>query len=232
MSRGQRLVVPLLGAAWLASFGADARADWLVLHDGTRFEVNGAWKFSGKQVVFTARDGMLSSLRANQVDLEASDRATAESLQAAEPKPAATPPIFDARPKVHWSLSDKDFARRTSAATDDSGQAPAAENGNGEPAPPPAPKSDLKILVWSHCAEPDRNRIKVSGTLQNGGKDLATSIALKIQLLDRQGFVVGTQRAQIQKASLAAGEAMDFVALFPGAVTYETVRFAPDADHG
>ncbi len=226
MSRGSQLAGVVLGVAALASA---ARADWLVLRDGARLEIKGAWKVSGKQVVFTADHGKLSSLRTSLVDLEASTRATEQALRANEVQIEVAPTIAEAPPKARWSLSDKDFAHPTPVATDPSDGAPASPEEDRQAIAQTAPKSDLQILVWSHAVEPSRNRIKVSGTLQNDGKDLATSIALEIQLVDRQGVVVGAQKAEIQKASLSPGEATDFAVHFPTIVTYDTVHFVPTA---
>jgi hypothetical protein len=223
MIRGPRLYSLIVSAAWLAS-ATVGQADWLVLKDGAQIELKGTWKVSGKRVVFTPLDGKLSSLRADQVDLEASARVTEQALRASQTEQAEkTEAKEPARPKARWSFSDKDFAKPPAAET------PAGAEGSkeGAAATPPPPKSDLEVLVWSQTVDPARNRIKVAGTLQNSGAAMAASVALVVQLIDRQGVVVGEQSAGVKKASLAPGESTEFSVSFPQVVNFDTVKFLP-----
>ncbi|KAB2962205.1 MAG: hypothetical protein F9K16_09710, partial [Thermoanaerobaculia bacterium] len=75
-----RLHLPLLAAALLVAAGP-ARADWLVTTDGGLIETKGPWKVDGRRVVFHLPNGTLSSVRADEVDL---DRSAAETARAAE----------------------------------------------------------------------------------------------------------------------------------------------------
>ncbi|HXU32984.1 MAG TPA: FxLYD domain-containing protein [Thermoanaerobaculia bacterium] len=215
----------VLGAALLASCTA-AKADWLVLRDGSRIEAKGPWKVSGKQIVFTTVEGKLSSLRGDLVDLDASARATEEALRERKTGEAKTEPTApEAKAKSRWSFTDKDFARPQAEepSQDDDGDK------KGAKAKPPEERQDLEVVVWSQSVDPARNRVKVSGTLQNGSKDMAASVELEVQLIDRQGVVVGAQPAVVQKLSLAPGESTDFSTTFPQIVSYQTVKFAPKA---
>lgn len=63
--------------ALLFLVAATAQADWLVLQNGERLETRGTWTVKGKQIVYTAPDKSLRSLRLSEVDLEASHRASA-----------------------------------------------------------------------------------------------------------------------------------------------------------
>jgi len=226
MIRSPRLCRWILGAACLAAAAA-AQADWLVLRDGAQIELKGTWKVSGKQVVFTPLDGKLSSLRVDQVDLEASARVTEQALRASQAEQAEkTEAKEPARPKARWSFSDKDFVKPPVTETPTGATEASKEDAA---AIPPLPKSDLEVLVWSQSVDPARNRIKVSGTLQNSGAEMAASVALEVQLIDRQGVVVGEQSAAVKKASLAPGESTEFATSFPQVVNYETVKFLPTA---
>lgn len=62
----------------LSLLPATAGADWLVLTTGERVETKGHWKVKGKQIVYTALDQSLLSVRLSEVDLEASTRASAQ----------------------------------------------------------------------------------------------------------------------------------------------------------
>jgi len=74
------LLVGLLAAFFPGSLSADV----LVTRDGQRIETRGPWEVKGRMVVFTLPNGTLSSIRADEVDLEASREATAETLAPAE----------------------------------------------------------------------------------------------------------------------------------------------------
>ncbi|MEO8195461.1 MAG: hypothetical protein ABI689_01935 [Thermoanaerobaculia bacterium] len=64
----------LLGLLVFAA--APARGDWLILASGERIETKGPWKVKGKQIVYTASDKTLRSLRLSDVDVTASTRAS------------------------------------------------------------------------------------------------------------------------------------------------------------
>jgi hypothetical protein len=77
----------VLAVVALAAAAAPAAADWLVLADGGRVETAGPWEVRGGLVVFTLANGTLSSVRASEVDLPASEAAN----RPPEPPPAAAP---------------------------------------------------------------------------------------------------------------------------------------------
>src|SRR3954466_7306493 len=91
----------------LGPTGWAAGAGWRVTRDGGRVETKGPWQMKGKLVVFTrADDGALASLRASEVDLDASTKATADAkVQAAAPPPPVAPQ------KKLAVLTDKDFRK-------------------------------------------------------------------------------------------------------------------------
>src|SRR3954449_11180111 len=98
MSRRLGIVHRIAGVAlgllaWGAAAYAPARADWLVTREGGRVETKGPWQVKGKLVVFArAGDGSLASLRATEVDLDASAKATTEAkIRSEAPVPPETP---------------------------------------------------------------------------------------------------------------------------------------------
>ena len=72
----RRALLPVLSCLVAA---LPASGDWLVSRDGERIETRGPWTVKRSSVVFTAANGALSSLRLADVDLEASEKATAEA---------------------------------------------------------------------------------------------------------------------------------------------------------
>ncbi len=108
-------------ACWLAAWAAAvpaARADWLVTRAGDRIETDGGWEVRGRMVVFTRPDGVLSSLRLSEIDLDASAAATAEAA-AAEVAPAGVTedaPSRTARRPVRRVITTEDVGEGTPGA--------------------------------------------------------------------------------------------------------------------
>lgn len=74
----------ILAVVALACLSTAVAADLLVTREGETIETRGPWKVKGRQVVFTNSQGVLSSLRLADIDIEASEEAT---KQASEPPP-------------------------------------------------------------------------------------------------------------------------------------------------
>ena len=84
-----------------------SHADWLVTMEGASIETRGAWKVSGRMVVFTRTNGTLSSMRLSEVDLDASYSATEAAHQEPVEEPTSQP---ETGPSV-LSITDADIAR-------------------------------------------------------------------------------------------------------------------------
>ncbi len=90
-----------------------AAGDWLVTHDGARVETHGPWEVRGRQVLFKLPPaGTLSSMRLDEVDLDASRAATAEANRPPEP-----PPAEEAPQEPVLTLTDRDVSRGELGAT-------------------------------------------------------------------------------------------------------------------
>jgi glutaredoxin len=122
-----------------------AAADWLVLRDGGKVETRGPWRERGKLVVFTDAEGVLRSLRAADVDLEASGEATA---RAAAPAPKAPPP---ARREPVLVLTDDQVAHVPPEEM--AAEAPAVEERPAGPAREPTaasqPRRPPPVILYS-----------------------------------------------------------------------------------
>jgi len=211
---------------------AAARADWLVTTEGGRVETRGPWEVKGKLVVFTEADGTLASLRAAQVDLDASRRATAEAKEALSDAADAPAPAAEPRKAVR-SITDKDFHHPEAEAGDDkAGDAKAAD---AKPAAadapaasgarPPTGKSPVSVATWQKVDRAEKDGVDVVGTLRNKGADLQTDVAVTVTLVDDDGGVLGTARAVLGSDSIPAQETTDFKASFPGVFLFARARF-------
>jgi hypothetical protein len=118
---------------------AAARGDWLVLASGEEIETKGAWTIDGPKIVFTTTRGVLSSVRASEVNIESSRALTAKKLEEASKVTVAPAPTPKRTPVL--VLTDKDFPKEPTPAAAVEGAAVsgevAAEDAQG--APPAAP---------------------------------------------------------------------------------------------
>jgi len=214
--RRRTILALLLGSI----FGLAARADWLVTKDGSRLELKGPYKVDGKRVVFTLVDGKLSSLRADQVDLAASARETEKAAKASSgEEKQAQAAVAEAPEKPRRSFTDKDFSHPAEAKEGDAAPSEAVVD------TPPAAASAVDVIVWRQAVDPGRNRVDVSGTLRNGGQNLAAAIQLEVRLVDHEGKALATQLASVTTPRLAPGETTDFRTTFPQIVNFESVKF-------
>jgi hypothetical protein len=216
----------LLALAALA-LPAAARADWLVTTEGGRVATRGPWEVKGKLVVFTAADGTLSSLRAAQVDLEASQRATAEAKQALAE--AAKPPQPAPRRSVR-TITDKDVGHPDAKPADAKaaeGAAGGAKPADGAPAKAaePAGKSPVSVGTWQKVDRTEKDGVNVVGTLENASGDLQTDVALSVTLIDDAGGVLGTANAVLASDSIPGKESTAFKAAFPGVFSFARAKF-------
>ncbi len=192
-------------------------ADWLVTRDGTSIETDGPWRVKGRLVVFELPNGTLSSLRLSLVDLEASEKATAEAAE--EPAEGAGQP-----PAAVFVITDKDVSHvRISAASE------MPLTGSGEPEATgedrdASPREAVEVLSWQDVT--GEEGVVISGTARNTGDAVAAGLTLTVVLSDREGRVLATSNAQLGASALPSGQSVSFRAAFPGVFAFTAVRFA------
>ncbi|MCP3957354.1 MAG: glutaredoxin family protein [bacterium] len=125
--RASLTLLPILCLLFLTP---PAGADWLVTREDVAIETDGPWKVKGRVVIYTDTRSTLSSLRLDEIDLEASEAATAN--RAAPADAVVQPPAVDEPREPVMVLTNADIR----AATVDK---PAAELDTSEP----------KIIMYS-----------------------------------------------------------------------------------
>lgn len=154
----------LVSGAVLLSGGlaASAGADVLVLRDGSRIETDGSWQAKGRQLIFKTASGTLSTLRASEVDLAASEQATAE---AAAPKAqVAAKPAVEKRPVL--VITDKDVPKASPEATAEVGGA--AETAAAAVAASGSTSGRVEVVSSNiEAGEGDEAAFAVKGVVQN-----------------------------------------------------------------
>jgi len=209
---------------------APARADWLVTRAGGRIETQGPWQVKGKLIVFKGTNGALGSLRLADVDLPASQTATAEAKEAKEKAVAIAqePPKPKERKKSVRSLTDADFGHK---AADDGTAKPegAGKDAKDAKAKDDKPKDNTESLVvvqsWSKLNRTEGDGIDLYGTLQNNGKDMATDVVLKVTLVNETNETVGTAEGVLAATSIPANGSTSFRVPFAGVFAFSQARF-------
>ncbi|MFL6235984.1 MAG: FxLYD domain-containing protein [Thermoanaerobaculia bacterium] len=200
-----------LGLLALGVAALPARADWLVTRDGGRVETKGTWQTKGKLVVFTrAADGALASLRATEVDLDASAKATADAKVKAE-----APPQVEPEHKKIAVLTDKDFRKPTPPG----GGADTPEKGA------PAKSGPLAVSNWKKLDTPSGDGIAVEGQVHNTTKDMMINASVDVELFNEAGERVGTAQGLLTSTSIEPDGTVSFRANFPGVFTFTDARF-------
>jgi hypothetical protein len=216
----------VLAVVAIAAAAPALRADWLVLRDGSKLELRGAWKVDGKRVVFQLADGTLSSLKLDQVDLDASAKATANAAAPAPPKKSAR--SAPAEPKARRVFTDADFSHPVlpdpEAAVAD-GAAEGATPNDAQPKADTKAAQPLEVLVWNQSVDPGTGQITITGTLRNAGEDLATAVVVEVQLVDRNGAVLTKSNANVSTPNVRAGAEVEFRVRFPSTPGFETAKF-------
>lgn len=204
----RRNTFSLLAILGLA-IAAPACADWLVTRDGGRVETKGPWKVKGKLVVFTQADGVLSSLRLSEVNLDASRAATESAKIQAEKPPAPAPPK-----KKLAVLTDADFKKATPQGSTTAAPPEAA---------PDAPAGLVSISSWQRADQ--EGGLAIQGTLHNNSDDMVVNAAVEVQLYNEAGDRVGTAPALLTTTSITPKGTVEFRANFPGVFSYSDVKF-------
>jgi hypothetical protein len=192
-----------------------AVADWLVLNDGSTIETVGPWKTRGVVLVFTREDGRLVSLRATEVDLEASTKLSSSGGPRKSPpysKPALPPGT------AKFVITDADVAHS------EPGTAAAPRSADPDGTQP----EGLTVSEWSQ-RDLEGGGTRVSGVLENRSRAAEAGIRLTIVALEDGGSVVTTQPAVLEATTLLPGQSTTFEAALVGTFFFSTLDFQTES---
>lgn len=216
----KRAVSSVLALAVAGALSAPVSADWLVTRAGARVETRGPWQVKGKLIVFQGLDGNLASLRASEVDLDASRAATDESVRV---KDAAV--AYDRKPAPRkasvLSITDKDVrhvGEGGPAAAPAEKKAEDAAATEGEP-------SQVAVASWERIETAGEGHIVIAGQVRNASPDAAAELTVRVILYNESGDVVGVTQAEVVDSVLAPGGQTDFRASFPGVYSFSSLKF-------
>ena len=205
----------LLAAAVWAAAAAPVSADWLVTSDGTRIETEGPWEVRGRQVIFTRKHGALSALRLSDVDLEASEAATAAGEAPAagaeaegERRPVLVLTNEDIRPAAASPSDEPAAAGEAAEGPDEEGEEPAA-------AGPPS-EAPVELVSWKANLSRQADGLEVVGVVRNNGSGVAAKVSVRVTIPDGEGGTLYETNAFLRSTGLAPGGSTTFRALLPG----------------
>jgi hypothetical protein len=217
----------LLAAVLPAARGS---ADWLVTREGGRVETKGPWKVRGKLVVFTQAGGTLSSLRLADVDLDASEKITAEvvaaAARAAEPREhprvekkeavfvvtdetlkKSAPPAEPATEGAEAGAAVSGVVAATGAASGDKGRSP------------------VVVDNWRQVRRTEGDGIEILGTLRNSSGAIAAEAGVTVKLYDENGKLLATADGVLSMPSIKPESSTSFRASFPGLFAFADIKF-------
>lgn len=223
-----RRVLLFAGAITAAagSLAGPAAADWLVTRGGEAVETRGAWEVKGRLVLFHTAGGTYSSLRLDDVDLEASRSRTeaAAAAKRAKPRlPEAPPP----RAKAKFVLTDDDVGHVDPSLFPNPVSDPAADGESAETAEgefSAADENPLQVVSWDASAAGD-DGVTISGVLGNPTDLHAANIAVRVTILNLADEVIGQAPATMAVNALAPGDQIAFQASFSGVFSVGAARF-------
>lgn len=231
ITRDNTIGAVVIGVLLIAPVTAlPASGDLLITRDGSGIETRGPWEVRGRLVVFTRADGTLSSIHLRDVDLEASEEATAaaaaEEMEAEETSgPDETAEQGAGEKESAWVLTDADFTRRLIIEEEEEpgdSTADAAEDAaQNQPTRPPV------VLNYQRQIDEVDRHVRITGTLANKSRATASSVALEVSLFDEQGDLIEMRRAAVDKTVLTPGAETPFEADFPDVFGFAAVQFRP-----
>lgn len=210
------LAVPLL-VLLAGTFPTAARADWLVMKDGTRVETDGAWTERGRLLVFTDTSGNLVSLRASDVDLEASYAATAAAVVAAEEPPAPAPE--PKRPSV-MKITDDDVGHLDPEEEENSTSSDATD-----PDAPSTESAYVRVSAWDRLDMASGDGTQIRATLTNTSQSTVVGLQVTVTIFDDQGAIITNGTGRVSANGLAPQESAEMVVDFPDVYDFTAVDF-------
>jgi len=174
-------------------------------------------------IVFHDAAGNLSSVRASNVQMEASQQLT-EAM---------------ARKRADDARAPQETKRESvlRITDDDVGHVEPSSSGRGVSAADSGSPSDnaeeeevlLAVQSWDRDFDDETGGVLIRGALRNGEDDAVRSVSIYVILRNDAGVTIGRSRARLDRPFLKPNEETAFVATFPGITDFATADFRVDA---
>lgn len=221
---GRRLSTLVTLAAFAGSvplfLAGPLEADWLVMKDGSRVETRAAWRVEGPTVVFEMPDGTLASIKADEVDLPASEQATLSAdREATQPSTAETP---ETKQKAVFVLTDADVGHPKSenAAPDQQTAEPSSQ--------PTSSAGEVSVPSWNTSDLPDGKGLRIVGQARNSTPSVATDLSVTVLAYDSTDELIESVPAALGARAVGPNQATSFSADLVGVFSYSRIEFDVD----
>jgi len=211
----------IVGAALSWIVVASASADILVMKDGAQVKTKGEWKIQGPAVVFTLPNGIFSSVRTREVDLDRSAQATAavreetsRAAQGTEPPPRRA--VREITSETIPLASPQVLAAEAAAAA---GEEPDEGGAQGEA----SQNRLLEIAGWQQADRPDGGS-EIVGRIRNKTGNAVGQVAVKVTVYE-DGEVLQSGYAFLASPALGPRRETSFRMPLEDVYAYDDVRF-------
>lgn len=215
-----------------ASGAASERPEVLITRDGQRIATRGRWRIESSRIVYTDERGVLSSVRREEIDLEATRRAA----RSAASSPA---PVAEGERRPVLVLEDGDVARFRPTAASEGAGAGSQERADGdgseggasatEPATPPTVQERrseaLEIVSYRDLGDPATG-VRLYGTLKNAGTYPVGQLYLRARVFDERGEPLLEREVRVAREPLAAGASLNFRLAIPEIRAYGSLELS------
>lgn len=220
-------------AVWLLATSAPAGAEVLVLRSGEQVQTKGPYEVRGGRVIYTSPSGDLLSLRASEVDLEATEtlkesaRATGgESTAKPEPQNPSDDLGRQASPrKVVATITNRDVGTARPSRQPVADAAPDNASGEGSSASVQASPSGHLLVVSESSDQLGTQGFVLTGTVANQGNATAVQIRVNATLVDVDGNALEAGTVALDGVRLEPGDSAPFTISLDSAPAYDSVRF-------
>lgn len=198
MNQTEIPTLPVLLVLALCLLATPVFADILVMADGSRLEIDGQWRDKGRVIEFTLPNGTLGSVRASEVNLDASRKATQAAVDAANAEEAE--PAEQPKPEPVAVWTDKDIPRASPEVIAGATASVQADS--------------VQVTDWRVEQAEDRGLVAlITGTLQNYSAVPVRDISLSVTVVgDRPNGANPSlvRQARLARSTLDAGQTTTF----------------------
>ena len=205
-------------ASCVVLFAAAARAEQVVLKDGSVITTAKPHVIKGNQAILTLPDGTLVSVPANQVDGAKTAAANAVRVRKGPSSAITLPPQSPGE-----AAKMKGGRKATIVLSDEDVQHPIEGMSAGEG----APAGDGKVEVTNVITSREGGLVMISGSLQNSGDGDVSAVAVTVEAVGESNKTVNTSFGRVAKDALAPGEKTTFTAEFQDNGGITNFRFVP-----
>lgn len=170
-------------------------------------------------IVFTQPNGTWSSLRADGVDLPASQAATeagARPAPEAETEPAPRESVLVITDDDVGHVNPLALVEAEEEASDDEEKSSQRSGSSSE---------ELEVVSWTESFDPEVGGVVIAGSIGNKGSSIAMQVVVTVSLQDENGELIARVQGDLVQPSVPPNRNVSFRAAFQGVTDFAEVSF-------